>query len=207
MHLDPESEEMTLEARFRVLGFDVSEVALTVDDASAAVSADADRLPQWDILGVSAVERDTTVVGAKFVHHVSGMTVRLDVERRSFFMMRLVVVPLVLIVILSWGVFWMDRSSLGDRMSVSFVGILTAVSYQVLVSGVMPRLASVTFIHALLSLSFLIMVLTVAVNLRVGALDKRGEAARGDRLDRRCRWLFPLAYALVIGFSALYTLG
>ena len=55
----------------------------------------------------------------------------MDVKRQPLFMLRLVVIPLCLIVMLSWSVFWMDRSSVGDRMAVSFVGILTAVAYQI----------------------------------------------------------------------------
>jgi hypothetical protein len=32
------------------------------------------------------------------------------------------------------------------------------------------------------------------INLVVSALDKRGQFELGDRIDRRCRWAFPLAY-------------
>ena len=39
----------------------------------------------------------------------------------------------------------------------------------------------------------------MAVNLVVGTLDKRGKFERGDRIDRTCRWLFPLAYFTLIG--------
>jgi hypothetical protein len=35
---------------------------------------------------------------------------------------------------------------------------------------------------------------TVVVNLVVSGLDRRGRSALGDRIDRRCRWAFPLAY-------------
>ena len=30
--------------------------------------------------------------------------------------------------------------------------------------------------------------------LVVGTLDKRGEFDRGNRIDRLCRWIFPLIY-------------
>ena len=52
-----------------------------------------------------------------------------DVQRESFYMRRLVSIPLMVIVLLSFSVFWMDRSSLGDRLSVSFIGLLTSVAY------------------------------------------------------------------------------
>jgi hypothetical protein len=69
----------------------------------------------------------------------------------------------VVIVVLSIAVFWMNRSSLGDRLSVSFIGILTSVSYQLVVSDSMPRISYVTFMDGFVNVSFLT---TVLINLR-----------------------------------------
>ena len=84
---------------------------------------------------------------------------------RSFYVSRLVTLPLIVIVLLSFSVFWMDRSSLGDRISVSFIGILTAVAYQVVMSEILPQIAYVTWMNAFLNFSFLMMVGTVITNL------------------------------------------
>jgi hypothetical protein len=115
-------------------------------------------------------------------------------QRKPFYVARLVVLPLAVIVFLSFSVFWMERSSLGDRISVSFIGILTGVAYQFLVSEDLPRIAYFTLMHGFLNPSFLTMCATVVVNLVVGAQDKRGSYELGDRIDRRCRWAFPLVY-------------
>ena len=131
------------------------------------------------------------------------LTIALETKRQSFFMLRLVILPLALIVILSWSVFWMDRSSLGDRMSVSFVGILTAVAYQIMVSDIMPQISYITLVNAILSFSFIVMSATVFINLLVGSLDKKGEFERGEKVDLRCRILFPLIYAGLIAFAFL----
>jgi hypothetical protein len=88
----------------------------------------------------------------------------------------------------------MDRSSLGDRISVSFIGILTGVTYQLVMSDQLPRISYFTLMHGFLSLSFLTMSTTVVINLVVEALDQHGKGELGDRIDRRCRWGFPLAY-------------
>jgi len=42
--------------------------------------------------------------------------------------------------------------------------------------------------------SFFIMCVSVIVNLQVGNLDRRGLVEEGDRLDRLCRWIFPMTY-------------
>jgi hypothetical protein len=91
----------------------------------------------------------------------------------------------------------MDKSSLGDRMSVSFVGILTAVTYQVVVSGILPQISDTTMIHAFLNISMIMMCCTVVINLVVGALDRKGQSKSGDFLDWHCRWAFPAGYAVM----------
>lgn len=93
-----------------------------------------------------------------------------------------------------WSVFWRDRSSLGDRINVSFIGILTAVAHQIVVSDISPHIAYMTLMHGFLNLSLIIMCATVVINLIVGKLDQAGKVEAGDRLDRRCRWIFPFAY-------------
>ncbi len=116
------------------------------------------------------------------------------VGRDAFFTLRLVALPLALIVVLSWSVFWMDRSSLGDRISVSFIGILTAVAYQIVVGDLLPHVSYLTLMHAFLNFSFFLMCASVVINLIVASCDKNGKPELGDLIDRRCRWLFPLTY-------------
>ena len=188
-----------LEAVFEVLGFGTNEVVLQAD-AETAVPARV-RVPQWTIVGTSVSIRDHLASYAGPAGVSSTLVLSVDVQRESWFARRLVVAPLVVIVLLSFSVFWMDRASLGDRVSISFIGILTVVAYQLVTSEQLPRIAYVTLMHAFLNLSFLTMCATVVVNLVVGGLDQRGRQELGDRVDRICRWLFPLVY-----FSLIFTM-
>jgi len=183
-----------LKAIFEVLGFDKDEVLLQVEsDAASSIALEA-RIPGWAVTGFSLSVRDRPSSHAGHSGVSSTLVVSVDVQRKSFYIVRLVIFPLIVIVLLSFSVFWMDRSSLGDRLSVSFIGILTAVAYQLMVSDHLPRISYFTLIHGFLNLSLLVMCTTVVINLVVGSLDKRGKSELGDRLDRYCRWGFPLVY-------------
>ena len=182
-----------LDAVFEVLGADKSEVVL-VAEAEAGPSDGQLRTPQWTLRGVSASTQDRHASYAGRQGVASTFVVSIDVQRKSFFMVRLVVFPLVLIVMLSWSVFWMERSSLGDRLAVSFIGILTAVAYQIVVSEILPHISYMTLMHGFLNLSFFVMCATVLINLLVGELDRQRRSEAGDRVDRRCRRIFPLTY-------------
>lgn len=193
MHRFP-IDQQRLDAVFMVLGYDRSEVVFEPEPVAPGAIARNVTLPQWLVTGSELFERERPAAYAGRGGVASTLVARVVVQRETFYISRLILFPLVVIVLLSFSVFWMDRSSLGDRISVSFIGILTGVAYQMVMGDVMPRIAYVTLMHGLLNLSFFVMCATVVMNLVVGALDKRGEFARGDRIDRICRWLFPLVY-------------
>ena len=187
-------DEHRLEAIFEVLGFDRDEVLLQVESDATISLASEVRIPHWIITGanVSVQDRSASYAGRQGVS--SAFVMSIDVQRDPFYLGRLVTVPLIIIVLLSFSVFWMEKSSLGDRVSVSFIGILTGVTYQIVMSDKLPSISYATLMHGFLNLSFLIMCATVVINLVVGALDKRGKYELADRIDRHCRWGFPLAY-------------
>ena len=130
-----------LEAVFEVLGFDRDEVLLQVDPDAARPLASEVRVPQWTITGSRSSVRDRSASYAGRRGVSSAFVVSVDVQRRAFYTVRLVVLPLIVVVLLSFSVFWMDRSSLGDRLSVSFIGILTGVAYQIVMSDHLPRIS------------------------------------------------------------------
>ncbi|HNQ89965.1 MAG TPA: hypothetical protein PKM73_15195 [Verrucomicrobiota bacterium] len=195
-------DRQRLEAVFGVLGFDARDVVIDLGPESASADLERIRVPQWELTNVRASIRTMAAPYTDAGGSCSAFVLTLDVKRQSWFMVRLVMLPLLLVVMLSWCVFWMDRSSLGDRMSVSFVGILTAVAYQMVVSDILPQISYVTLLNAFLNFSFWIMCASVVINLVVGAYDKRGDRERGERIDRRCRWVFPLVYAGLMVLTA-----
>jgi len=199
-----------LAAIFQILGYDSSEVVFEVEQGSLGDVASGISIPQWDISAISLLVQDRPAPYAGSTGSASSFSLAIDVRRQSFYILRLVVFPLALIVGLSFAVFWMDRSSLGDRISVSFIGILTGVTYQLVMSQSLPQIAYPTLMHAFLYLSFLVMCATVVVNLVVGSMDKRQNFAMGDRIDYACRWIFPTGYVgilVALGVLALVFRG
>jgi len=198
-------DQQRLKAVFHVLGFDSNEIVLRLEPDFNDGDLDIEesfQIPQWDLTGIksSIGTRNTPLIGKGST--TSTFIVSIDLQRRSYFIFRLVVLPLIIIVILSWSVFWMDKTSLGDRISVSFIGILTAVTYQVVLSEILPRISYVTVINGFLLFSFFTMCMTVIINLRVGYLDRHGMSEAGNRLDHRCRWMFPVIYFGVLLVTA-----
>lgn len=199
-------DSQRLEVVFEVFGFNAKDVTLVTEQMPDGKQASEIRIPQWTLTGLEHSIRPIAATHAGSQGIASAYVLTAEVDRQPLFMLRLVVVPLTVIVMLSWSVFWMDRSSLGDRMSVSFVGILTAVTYQIVLGGMMPQISYLTWMNGFLSISFIVMSATVVINLVVGAADKKGYSRLGDRIDRFSRIVFPLIYfgLLSVSFIVAY---
>jgi hypothetical protein len=198
-------DRQRLEAVFKVIGFNADEVVLKAAPNCAIVDGALTKMPQWTLESIDGAVRTTSQPDAGAAAEASTFIVGVHLRRESLFMLRLVAMPLSLIVMLSWSVFWMDRSSLGDRMSVSFVGILTAVAYQITLAEIVPNVSYLTLLNGFVNLSLLMMSITAVINLLVAAADRHGYE-RGDRIDRCCRWLFPLAYFGLNGIATAVVL-
>ena len=187
-------DRQQLKAVFEVVGFDTGEVVLQTAPEAADPSYDRIRIPHWRLDTVRVSTRDITASYAGKRGVASGFIVSMEIQRNPLFTLRLIVLPLVIIVMLSWSVFWMDKSSVGDRAAVSFVGILTAVTFMILIGDQLPQISYLTWLNALLNLSFIVMSATVVINLVVGYMDKTDNHKLGNRIDHACRWAFPLVY-------------
>ncbi len=192
-------------AIFEVLGFGQNRVVLVPDPETTGVAEGGVSIAQWRLLDLRIAARDSNPVyedghdGA-----LSQIVVTLEMARRPAHMLQVVVLPLTLLVLLTFSVFWMDRESLGDRMDISFIGILTVVAYQIIVSDAMPGIAYFTLMTGFLYSTYLVLAVGVVVNLVVSKLDRSGRREAGDRLDRTCRWAVPAGFFGANVLSAAY---
>ena len=104
-----------------------------------------------------------------------------------------VIAPLLMIVALSWVVFWLDPSEGGSQLGVAVTSFLTVIAYHVALSSKLPEISYLTrfdvFVFGATILVFLAM---IEVVITTGmARTNRVKGARW--LDRLCRILFPSA--------------
>ena len=196
------------DAVFEVLGYGQDRVVLVPDAATSGGSEQGVNIAQWELLGLRVAAREYDPVyedghdGA-----LSQIVVTLEMARRPAHMLQVVVLPLTFLVVLTFSVFWMDRESLGDRMDISFIGILSVVAYQIIVSDAMPAIAYFTLMTGFLYSTYLVLAVGVIVNLVVSKLDQSGRRDLGDRVDHTCRWAVPAGFFGANALSAAYFLA
>ena len=111
-------------------------------------------------------------------------------ERRSGYLVRVVVLPLMLIVALSWVIFWMDRESLSNRINISFIALLTVVAFQIMVEQALPAIPDLTLMAGFLAINYVLLAATiVAVTAFASIASVRYSTARS--LSPRSRRRFP----------------
>lgn len=175
------------------------------EDEALIGFSDTFNLPEWD--WNPETDLSTHIESVREIrddHEFSEFVVDLTVHRLPNFFIIKVLMPMALIVALSWAVFWMDESALGERLGISFTGLLTVVAYQFIIGDSLPRLSYITFMDAMINYSFLMMALTVVENVLVNILRKDGKMTLALRIDQASRLIFPIAYT--IGLVVIVTL-
>lgn len=111
------------------------------------------------------------------------------------------VVPLILIVMMSWVVFWIDPLESGSQLSVSVTVVLTLIAYHIALTNKLPDIPYLTAMDLFLFCSTLLVfasLIEVVITSRY-ANSNRVELAR--RIDLVCRATFPALYLAVAVWS------
>ncbi|WP_197530797.1 hypothetical protein [Bythopirellula polymerisocia] len=203
-------DTQTLEAKMLAFGNYSDQVVLEVDERMLGAtdehvkSNDRVNIAQWRLVNLDMVAglSDYRYYGAP--KQLSEIRLNITLERQSANIVWKVIVPLIVLVLLMWAVFWMEVDNLSDRLNVAFIGILTIVAYQFLIDGTMPRISYFTFTDTVLLYSFLVMCLAIVESLILYSLCKAGRKEAAERLDRAAQWAFPIIYFMGLIISYLY---
>lgn len=123
---------------------------------------------------------------------------RLEGTREIGYYVWKVLLPLLLIVCMSWAAFWMDREQFGPRLGVATTSMLTLIAYWFVLGSLLPRLSYLTRLdHFLIGSTFLVF-LALVQTVTMSYLQRTGREARARGLDRLARIVFPGVYVLVV---------
>jgi hypothetical protein len=107
-----------------------------------------------------------------------------------------VILPLVLIVMMSWAVFWIDPNTSNSQLSIAVTSMLTLIAYRFAVDSQLPRLPYMTRLDAFIFTSTLLVFFSLIEVLVTTIMDNNKQTARAKRIDRYCRVIFPVIFAI-----------
>ncbi len=134
---------------------------------------------------------------------IPGYSFELAVKRRFHFFFVQIIIPMSLILGMSWIAFWLNRRDSGPRVSISTTSMLTVVAYRLLLSNFIPRLSYLTRMdYFVVGCTFLVFLSLVTV-VYISRLMLVNKEVRAERLDVNSRWIFPALFIVVVCFAFL----
>jgi hypothetical protein len=142
---------------------------------------------------VSAVEGLSGLQSSRFSFGFKGR------RHHDYYIVR-IFVPLVIFVIVSWATFFLEEYR--RRIDIAGANLLIFVAFNFAISGDLPRLGYMTFLDFILVTMFIITGLIIVFNVGLRRLKITGrEELAGKIDDYAVKWIYPLAYAVVISWG------
>jgi hypothetical protein len=129
---------------------------------------------------------------------IAGMEGAFEARRHLGFYIGKAFVSVAIIVFMSWVVFWLGPEHVGPRLSVAVTSMLTLVAYRFLLGQSLPPVSYLTRLdYFLLGATILVFVALMQV-AGTSAMHSKDRAERAVAINRLSRWVFPVAFALLI---------
>jgi hypothetical protein len=158
--------------------------------------ADHLKIPDWQVLDWTVVP-DNLPIG-RAGRTVPSVVLTVDVKRSISFFTLKVILPLMLIVAMSWMVFWIGPDLMASKISVGVTTMLTLIAYRFAIGGMVPRLSFLTGLDYFVLGSSVLVFLTLMVVAFTAYLIEKGRLEQAKRLDRISRWMAPLLFLAMI---------
>ncbi len=189
--------------RLVVPGYGPGEVRMapSPDQPSGVGRSELFSIPDWNLGAIDACPEPYQVAAAG--REIGGYTITFEGRRHIGFWTGKAFISVLIIIAMSWVVFWIDPKYVAPRLSVAVTSMLTLIAYRFLLDGILPRLAYLTRVDYFLigsTILVFVTVLQVAVTTRA---EDHGHHLRAQRICLHSRWLIPSAFVALMAASFL----
>jgi hypothetical protein len=153
-------------------------------------------LSAWKIEGITYERRSEQIDAVSLL--VPQAQFEILVTRRSGFYVWKVFLPIILMVIVPWSVFWVSVEEFDWQMKIPIATMLAMVAFDFAIARDLPRVSYLTFLDAVFLASFIFIFLTMVEVITVHVLVVSDRLQLATRIHRSARWSFPLAYVTVV---------
>ena len=131
----------------------------------------------------------------------------IPVARRSTFYVWRVLVPMTLLVIASWTVFWFEPVNLQPQISTGLAILLSLVTFTYAIDFSLPKVAYLTFIdrYTLTSFTFVLLAIFTVSGIHLLVRSKGAEGAM--RVQGWARVAFPIGFVAAVAGIATLSFG
>ncbi len=180
---------------------DSENVELRMPDEKVFLSGLAKKLslPDWAVSEWRVVTAPVELIdGAKAL---PGVAFEFDAKRYFGYYLVKVLLPLLMIVMMSWIVFWIHPSESGSQISVSITSMLTLIAYRFALGAMLPKVSYITRMDGFILFATIMVFIALMEAVTTSRLVKVGKEDLALKMDKVCRVLFPSTFIAVCIFA------
>jgi len=126
---------------------------------------------------------------------------RIQVVRNRAYYIQKIFLPLFLIVVMSWAVFWIDPTIMPAQVGISTSAVLTLIAFLFSLGQLLPRLSYLTRADRFVMGATILVFMAFGEALLTTGLASRDRKARALRIDLIARFVFPVLFAGVLLYA------
>jgi hypothetical protein len=130
-------------------------------------------------------------------HAIAEAKFEIAVERNYGFYIWKVFLPLLLMVVVSWSVFWFDPPEVSSQVQIAVTTILTIIAFALAISLTLPRVPYLTFADAFFLTCYIFAFVTMVELTAVHIAYRNDRRETAARIRRVARWLVPAAFVMI----------
>jgi hypothetical protein len=111
-------------------------------------------------------------------------------------------VPILLIIVISYITFFLKDFT--RRMEVATGNLLLFIAFSWSLAEEYPRMGYLTFMDAIMAITFIINALVVIYNVYLKWLENKDQRDKAERIDQVADWLYPIGYVVLFTASVVY---
>lgn len=188
-----DSQEFVIQ--FVSIGRHEKEMEIIQSDEMASGLAESFSQADWNILGFKAKSQEYNPM--KNIER-KGFMLTFWAKRKTGYYIIKVIIPLVLIVMMSWTVFWIDPKDTGTQVGVAVTSMLTLIAYRFATDALLPKVSYLTRLDYFMLGSTILIFSGLIEVLITTALAKKDKLDLARRVDKNARFIMPLLFAGVI---------
>lgn len=129
---------------------------------------------------------------------VAGFAFQFEAERYFTYYLWQVVLPLTVVVVMSWAGYWVQRNQVGVRIGVATSSILTLIAHRFVLASLLPRLPYMTRLDYFTVGSTLLVFMALLGVVSTAYLASINRDLMAKKLDMWARWMLPGAFVLLL---------
>ncbi len=188
--------------RIVAAGYLPDEIEFAIDTVQQSVVSSELTAMDWDIIHIDNISKPYTITaGAK---SIASLSIDITADRKSVYYIFNFVVPLLLIILMSIAVFFLDPKLAAPQISLASTSMLTLIAYRFMIAGSLPKINYLTRMDVFIFYSTILIFITLAEAVLTVTLSTKNNEVLANKIDLYSRWIFPLLYFIVYAAAFLF---